>query len=333
MIKELYPKESVLVIVLCETRAYEHSFDLFKKNLLDVLQADLCLCVANNQREVKDNPFYKEAKYIWSYDEPDDWGDAYDKAQEMFDCTQNWRQLLLIKDQWLGGIKGDNEHPGSAGILLFFRWFLKLSILKSGILNNYDRFVITRSDFVHRIPHVPLKYLCPEFIWVPNGENYGGYTDRHIVVSNRDVLKVLSISDRVIIDPDNLFLDMNFDSEWNLEKFIKFSFEYMGLGERVRRFPYTMYSVRSIDGHTRWSEGDFCSKHGYYIKYQNEYKSYKLASMFVKEKPDWSATKILLINSIWALWTSWSFCGHQFRRFKEKTRPIRHPLRHFRQNR
>ena len=119
--------ESVLIIVLAETRAYKYTFDLFKKNLLNILQADLCLCVANNQREDADNPFYQFAKYIWTYDEPEDWGDAFDNAQNITGHKKNWRKLLEIKDQWLGGIKGAEEHPGSAGILLFFRWFLKES--------------------------------------------------------------------------------------------------------------------------------------------------------------------------------------------------------------
>jgi len=46
--------ESVLVIILAETRAYEHSFELFKKNLLYKMKTDLCLCVANNYREGKE---------------------------------------------------------------------------------------------------------------------------------------------------------------------------------------------------------------------------------------------------------------------------------------
>lgn len=54
--------ESVLVIVLAETRAYQYTFDLFKQNLLDRMNADLCLCVANNEREDSSNPFYKHAR-------------------------------------------------------------------------------------------------------------------------------------------------------------------------------------------------------------------------------------------------------------------------------
>jgi len=292
--------ESVLIIVLAETRAYEYTFDLFKKNLLDILEADLCLCVANNQREDTDNPFYQFAKYIWTYEEPEDWGDAFDNAQKIKGCKENWRKLLEIKDQWLGGVKDLEEHPGSAGILLFFRWFLKESIINHNVLEKYDRFVVTRSDFIHQVPHVPLKFLCPEKIWLPCGEDYDGFTDRHIIAHRDEILKVLSISDKIISNPEKLFSEMSFSSEWNLERYIKFSFSQLGISKQVKRFPYTMYSIRLIDGHTRWRGGNYNSKLGYYIKYRNEYRGYRLASALVKKPEDWNKFKIYFWSTVWS---------------------------------
>lgn len=284
--------ESVLVIVLAETRAYEHTFSLFRRNVLQELGADLALCVAKNAREVPDNPFYESAKYIWQYDEPDDWGEAFDDIQSQAGLNDNWRILLEVKDQWLGGVQGEGSHPGSAGILLFFRLFLKQSLIKSGVVKRYDRFIITRSDFVHRVPHVPLRLLPPDFIWIPDGEDYGGYTDRHIVAQRRDILNVLSIADRIISDPVNLYADMKFSQKWNLEKYIKWSFKQMGLASRVKRYPYTMYSVRSVDGHTRWRKGEFNKSLGYFVKYQGEYENYRIASFLVGKYSGWTAAKV-----------------------------------------
>ena len=181
---------STLVIILAETRAHEYTYNLFKTNLLDVLQADLCLCVADNDRENRDNPFYKHAKYVWTYEEPDEWGDAFDHAQQSKGYSKNWRKLLKVKNTWLGGIKGEGEQTGSAGILLFFRWLLKESLINHNVLEKYDRFIVTRSDFVHKIPHIPLKLLDQENIWIPYGEDYGGYTDRHIIAHRDDILNV-----------------------------------------------------------------------------------------------------------------------------------------------
>jgi hypothetical protein len=296
--------ESVLVIILNETRAYEHTFDLFKTNLLDVFQADLCLCIADNDREDKNNPFYQHAKYVWQYEEPEDWGDAFDHAQKIKGYDGNWRKLLEVKDQWLGGVKGEGEHPGSAGIGLFFRWFLKESIINHNVLDKYDRFVVTRSDFVHKIPHVPMKYLHPDHIWIPYGEDYGGYTDRHIISHRRDIINILSITDAIISDSDKLYSKMNFFSYWNLEKYLKFSFSCMGLTLKVKRFPYTMYSVRSIDGHTSWKKGNYNEELGYYIKYPREYQRFQIAATIIRKVDDWNKFKIFLLNATVADWAT-----------------------------
>ena len=58
---------------------------------------------------------------------------------------------------------------------------------------------------------------------------------------------------------------------WNLEQLIKFHLEQNNVLHLVKEFPYIMYSVRNINGTTRWSEGIFSNQFGYYIKYQTEY--------------------------------------------------------------
>ena len=311
--------ESVLVIILAETRAHEYTFDLFKKNLLDSMNADLCLCVADNCREDTGNPFYRHARYVWRYDEPEDWGDAFDDIRETRGVKEDWRRLLEIKDQWMGGVRGKEEHPGSAGILLFFRLFLKQSILKHNVLAQYDRFVITRSDFMHRISHVPLKLLHPKYIWIPDGEDYGGYTDRHIIAHRSDILNVLSVGDRIITEPQKLYSEMAHFNRWNLERFIRFSFAGMGLVPKIRRFPYTMYSVRARDGHTRWAEGHYNEKLGYCIKYPSEYRNYKIASFLVGKHGDWNRFLIILFNAL--KWSAESGYGKKILRFLQIDQP------------
>ena len=53
-----------LIVVLGETRAHELTFALFKKNLMDRLDADVALCVGDNPRETHKS-FYDHAKYVW----------------------------------------------------------------------------------------------------------------------------------------------------------------------------------------------------------------------------------------------------------------------------
>ena len=344
-----------LVIILSETRASELTFDNFKTNVIDELNADLCVCIGVKKDYDYENPFYKLAKYHFLYDEPDDYGDAFDHAFDilkkdtyeklentntlygkvkipktstddityygsMDDCKQSdftddeiiihskdfkddvfnnevygkktsttynyfkeknvttlkkplhWREFLKIKDQFLGGIKDPvHQHAGSAGILIFFRWFLLENLYKHDIINKYDRFIITRSDFIYRLPHPKVEMMNPENIWIPDAENYGGYTDRHVVLSKQHVTPYLNILNNFVTRSNEYFMKMKNTYGWSLEKVIKFHLEQNDVLKFVKEFPYVMYSVRNINGSSRWSMGHFDKNLGYYIKYKTEY--------------------------------------------------------------
>jgi len=291
-----------LVVILSETRAHELTFPGFRKNVLDANAADLALCVAENEREDRQNPFYETAKYIWTYPEPEDWGDAFDRMQDALGGQGDWRRLLQVGDQWLGGVRDpDHEHPGSAGILLFFRSFLRTALIQSGVIDRYDRFVITRSDYMHELPHVPISSLSEDHVWLPYGEDYGGYTDRHMIVSREDVARALSIADDIVLDPDGLFAAMQARSRWNLERFIKLQFDRNGLSSRVRRFPPTMFTVRAVDGHTRWSRGTYRADLGYFVKYPGEYRRARLCKSVLGNRSAWTGPRLLAVRALF--WT------------------------------
>ena len=55
-----------LVIILSETRASELTFENFKKNVLEQLNADLCVCIGVKQNYDYTNPFYRTAKYCFA---------------------------------------------------------------------------------------------------------------------------------------------------------------------------------------------------------------------------------------------------------------------------
>lgn len=290
--------ERVLVIVLAETRAHELTYASFEQNLLEVTEADLCLCIAKNDREDPENPFYRHAKFVWTYDEPEDWGDAFDHACRVGGYDEGWRRLLDVEDQWLGGIEAPNAHPGSAAILLFFRWFLRQRLIETGIAETYDRFILTRSDFIHRTPHVPLHLLDPAAIWIPDGEDYFGYTDRHIVANREDFLQILAITDWFLAFSSPLREAMLPKTNWNLEQVIRFHFRSRDLERRVRRYPYTMYSVRAADGHTRYQRGVYYPELGYCIKYPGEYKSALLSGLVVEDVEEWDTRTLFVVDEL-----------------------------------
>ncbi len=361
-----------LVIILSETRAHELTYKNFEKNVLHKLNADLCVCIGTKDNYDTSNPFYQNAKYRFTYQEPDDFGDAFDMAyKEMIKQNNNsyflntginsiygkisnpgdkscnihflgffqslkeiqefinekkdlkyedivysdenfsskewrytafgiskreslnfvkeenvhtfskkkigfipWRHYLQIKNQFMGGIKDPNhQHPGSAGILIFFRWFLHQKLKESGLIHEYDRFIITRSDYIYRLPHPSLHLMDPQYIWIPDCEHYLGYTDRHVVLSKENIHHYLNIFENMVVHSQDYYFQMKSKnrSNWNLEQLIKFNFIYNQVLDKVKEFPYIMYTVRNINGTTRWSGGVLNEELNYYVKYQTEF--------------------------------------------------------------
>ena len=362
--------EKTLVIVLSETRASEITFKNFKQNVIDELNADLCVCIGVKPEYDYNNPFYKLAKYKFTYNEPKDYLEAFEyayneisKDRSKYECLKNinglfgklnskqnkknityygnkkflvnidnfnddeiihftenfpynnfknqvfgikktfnnyvsqknvitykkplhWREFLKIKDQFLGGIKDNhNQHPGSGGILIFFRWFLLKNLIDNNIINKYNRFVITRSDYIYQLPHPKLFNMDKNLIWIPDSEFYGGYTDRHVILSKKNIESYLNILNNMVLKSNYYFMKMKLYNKWNLEKLIKFHLEQNNVLNLVKHFPYIMYSVRNIDGSTRWSVGKFYHNLGYFVKYDSEYqKSSYYKEKFIKSK-------------------------------------------------
>jgi hypothetical protein len=346
-----------IVIVLSETRTSELTFDNFKKNIIDELNADLCICIGVKPDYDYNNPFYKLAKYKFLYDEPDDFGDAfeyaynilikdrpkyeyleningiYGKIQHPQESTENityygnheriknlenfnddqiiihtkdfpenlwknqvhgiknsennnlvtqnnvntykkplyWREFLKINFYGWGVKDAPIEHPASSGILLFFRWFLLKNLIDNDLINKYERFIITRSDYIYQLPHPKVELMSKNYIWIPDSEHYGGYTDRHVILSKSNIESYLNIFNNFVLKSNEYFMKMNNNTNWNLERLIKFHLEQNNVLHLVKEMPYVMYTVRNINGNTRWSMGNYSNELGYYIKYESEY--------------------------------------------------------------
>lgn len=287
----MYPKS--LVCILCETRAHKLTWKSFKNNLIDPLNADLALCIAVSDDYDFSNPYWQFAKYKFTFKEYGDWGLAYDECQHLLASQSNnkkltdWRILLGIKDQWLGGVKGDGAHPGSAGILLYARWKLLQSIYSERLHLKYERFIITRSDFIWSVPHPDLSLLDPSKIWVPDSEGYGGITDRHTILSSNHLEPYLSCLSLILGSPDQLAETMQGFSHWNLERFLLHHLRLRQVDTLIQYFPYIMYSVRERGGSTSWSAGIWSDELGYYIKYSTEHASAVAISKVLKVNKAW----------------------------------------------
>jgi hypothetical protein len=273
-----------LVVILGDTRATELTFDNFKKNVIDELHADLCLCLCVKSDYNYDNPFYKLSKFNFLYDEPDDFGYAFDYAYNIIRKTEDvldWRPYMSLDNNFFGGVKHNNVLvPGGAGIVLFLRWFLLKNLRERGILSQYNRFVITRSDFIYLLPHPKLEYLDNSCVWFPNGEHHHGYTDRHAVLSSKNIETYLDIFTHMVIKKNKYYEKMLTDKAHNIECLIKFHLKQKNMLDNVKEFPYVMYLIRSKNGPTRWCTGVYNRELDYYIKYMAEYQS----SLFYKDE-------------------------------------------------
>lgn len=281
--------EKVLLVILSQTRGHNLCFESFEKNVLkEFPDADLALCVTDKDDRSEDNQFYKRAKYVWAYPEADDWRGDYASLIGKYGIIPDWDKFLVKKGNWLGGIKDESgNQTGSGGILLFMRLFLLECLANNNLIEQYDRFIITRSDYIWTCPHPSLDLLASDYIWIPNGESYGGVTDRHICVSRRDIAAVLSPLLYVFKEKPELFHEMSDDYFWNIESFLFFVYKDQGLANRMRFFPYGMFLVKKDDTQTRWSNGFHSIIHDYFIKYPNEYKTALVWRWLVKCQKDW----------------------------------------------
>ena len=279
--------EKCLICIIAQARAHNATWCSFKSHVLDQLNADLALCVSDDKEIAQENGFYRHAKYVWEYEEVIDYADAFEYAKKVLKSNEDWRILLKRKDQWLGGILGENSHPGSAAILIFYRWLLLQKLVENDLIDKYDRFIVTRSDYLYCAPHPPLEMLSPDNVWMPEGETYGGYTDRHLVVNRKDLIKCLNLMDDIVLSPKKLYKRMGFFNRWNLERFIAFHFIKNRLVQKVRIFPPVMFTVRDKVTKSRWSEGEYDDKLGLFIKYQSEFeKSYQKYCPLIKNNDD-----------------------------------------------
>jgi hypothetical protein len=291
--------ERILVCVIGQTRSHQLTWSGFKTHVLDELQADLALAISVDGNYDYANPFWQHARYKWATQEFDDWGDAFDQAQRWL-CRDthveppDWRILLKIKHYWLGGIKGDEAHPGGTAVPLYFRWWLRHNLIRDSVLQHYDRIIVTRSDFMWTIPHPPMSVLSSKNVWFPDGEYYYGLTDRHMVVSSDHALDALNLMEAVLLRPKQLRAAMSPYPRWNMEAYLAFHLESVGLRPLVKVFPYVMFTVRDEQDPTRGALGTFVDDVGAYVKYPLEYGSARRFGTVIKTTAHWEQLARLL---------------------------------------
>ena len=275
------------------TRAHRLTFPSFKRQVIDQLNGDLALAIGIDENYDYNNPLWQHAKYRWTAPQFDDMGDAFDLAQGWLCQEHNlqapdWRSILRLKGIWQGKIRSADPQPSLSTTATFYRWVLLRGMQQDDVLDRYDRFVITRSDFVWLCPHPPLSVLDRNAIWVPNGEHYGGINDRHAVVSRAHVADLLNIVSEITLHPTELYEEMKHQPSWNTEQFLAHHLMRKGLLQKVKHFPYVMYLAREIGDHTpTWAGGRYESAVRHYVKYEGEFRTAKAQTNSLRCSADW----------------------------------------------
>jgi hypothetical protein len=290
--------ERVLVCIFPTTRAYRLAFKSFKRQVLDELNGDLALALLIDEKYDYANPYWQHAKYRWTAPSfNNDLGEAYDLAQRWL-CQQynipapDWRLMLQIKGVWQGGIRSPDPQPSYSAIFPFGRWLLLRGLQQDGILDRYDRFVLTRSEFVWLCPHPPLSLLDRNAIWVPHSQDYGGLNDRHLVVTRADVVSCLNLIEDILLRPTELYNELK-SRDVNNEQLLAHHLDRKGLLHKVQRFPNVMYLAREVDDdQPSWSWGQYQPAVGHYVKYNFEYRDASGYATLIRSRADWK-------NGIW----------------------------------
>lgn len=242
-------------------RGGEPTWNTMYKHLLTPLNADLALLFG--KVEEKTSSLYKNAKYVWEIEEYKNWRTFY----EDYNLTNILQWVPYIRSEGLGG--GVDDNRGSGLIIFAFRHFLKTHYKE--ILKQYDRIILSRSDFYYIDDHPELDI---NKFYVIEGEDYYGISDRHHIFNKDMIDDSLSILE-FLNNNDNKHKVMSYHGLFNVinpEMVIKVHFEDNGILKQLDYFRRVQFTVRHSQDQTRWSTGSAISEFpGFYLKYPEEY--------------------------------------------------------------
>lgn len=248
-------KPSVLIILIGQARGSNYAWKSMLHHLVSPAEAHLATFFTDSSQSTI---LQQHAQYNWVVPEADDWGIYLAQAAALCgygtDADANrWRSLCNIKDQWMGGVKGC-DHPASSGILLAFRWLVAQKLLSLNLLRQYDYFVMSRPDFLYLCDHKPFSDFSRHIGYVPLGEEYGGYTDRHLVGSPELFFRMINITQQLVCNVDH-FTDVlvQRNGSLNLETAQKMIWEDLSIP--VNQFDRSFFAVKLPEDPTRWSRG------------------------------------------------------------------------------
>lgn len=252
------PQENIrtLVVGIGSVRGGEATWNSMYKHLLDVNNADLALVVGESSN--KTASMYKRAKYLYEFPEYNDWADAIDLVN-----GTTWRKTIyplvnVTPDpvSWSFFLGGAGIIGGSGAIHFMARFWAQELIKREGLLQKYDRFIVTRTDHYYLCKH-DLTKLDNAYIWIPKHEDYFGICDRHVMANSSAIFDVLNVLPHLINHADeyNPELERGQLKYKDPESFLRLYWEKRGILPSIRRFDRVQFTVKNSDDKTRGSVG------------------------------------------------------------------------------
>lgn len=251
--------QTSLVIMIGSPRGGEKTWQTAYKNLIEPHNADLAICFG--QTDTRVSSLYSNSKYVWEIKEYSNWREYYEQY-----CFGGFWEKSLSLGKHNGLFGGIDNYAGSGGIIFAIRHF----ILKNyrNILEQYETIVLTRSDHYYIYADDPNKDKSK--VWIPEGEDWGGVTDRHITFNSQNITEVLGVVD--FINSEEGYNILKKENRSNPEGVLEAMYRYKKLP--IARYKRNQFCVALKTDKTRWHfPGSFSTffDEELLVKYKGEY--------------------------------------------------------------
>jgi hypothetical protein len=204
--------------------------------------------------------------FKWCVEVPPDgdWEFYFDRFRMSCPNAPDWRQNLCYNKQgihsaFLGGLhrcmqsnpwgKGRDPNVGAGSIVTTLQWFALQKMKENELEKKFSQVIVTRSDLLYlQSPPHPGVMSDREVIYVPSGQEFGGYDHRYWAGNIHAVMKALNWGEEAVCK-SQLYTNVN-NPEMALSTVMKLNFI------RGVSFPRTMFLVRANQDPTSWSQGE-----------------------------------------------------------------------------
>ena len=202
--------------------------------------------------------------------------------------TSDWK-LLCDMVRLMGIYTGCESGKGFVGygaVVLGYQHLIQRQLLRLQLVDSYDWFIVVRADYLHLCSFDSIESLDKRKVYVPEGERFGGYSDRFMLIPAQHVIQVLNVTSAFLgeweLVFDNLLKDASPRRVYNVE--IIHMLYFLRIRLPITRFHQTAFAVRRAFGEIssdyegkRLQLDNFTDSFHLLVKFKMEYKQARRA--------------------------------------------------------